>query len=750
MTESTHARPRSRGDHRRHVVGEGRFAGDQLPDGTLHAAFVRSHEANGRILEISSATARHAPGVVALYGGDGLDLRPLPAPTVAGHQPSGMDMPMLATHRVAFVGQAIAVVIAESPQTAVDALDHVDVVIEPETPVTAVDSARSHDSLVHPDAGTNLVLTDTTQSGPVPTGDLVESTVVVEHARLAPSALEPLSILVTPANGSLHAVVGVQSPHLLCQQLATVLGMPPHQIRVTVPDVGGAFGLKRFYPEYAVVAAAARMLGRPVAWTQSRREAFLMGTHGRSQRHEVTLHATTDGRIGSARIRLETDAGAYPHRGAQIGLFSRLVASGLYDIPRLEFDLTVAVTNTPPMGPYRGAGRPEAALAMERAVDALARRLEMDPAELRRINLIRRLPHTTPTGASYDSGDYVQAFDRALALADYDGVRREQAERRLDETGPALGIGLGAFVERAGGAPDSWEFGSVEVAEDGRIIARSGSTSAGQGHADTWCRVVGDRLGVDPDAVTLYTGDTEDVPDSTGSFASRSVQIGAAALWRCADAVREAAVDVAADVLGADPGQIELHDGFFWSEGRPSMSWGEVARHARASGVELAASERFSPGVQTFPYGVHVAIVEVDLDTGWVNPRRLIAVDDVGVVLDEQGVAGQAHGSAAQGLGAALLEHMRYDDRAQPLTTTFVDYLLPTAVNMPPLTTSHLVHPAPSNPLGAKGAGEGGCIGMPAALLNATIDALAPWGVTELQLPLRPERVWTALQRARH
>ncbi len=730
------------------VTGSGPFTADLVPPDALHAWFVRSPFARGDLLAIDVGTAAAMPGVVDVITATDLDLRDLPA-RIGGRDHPGMARPMLARDRVTHVGQAVAVVLAERPAQAEDAAGLVFADIDLGEPVLTVAEATGTERLVHPAAGTNVVLHETLAVGPEPVGGLVEVTVAVEHPRLAPSPIEPLAALATPTDDALHLHVGTQAPHRLRDELALVLGLEPDQIRISVPNVGGAFGMKRFHPEYAVIAAAALRLRRPVAWVQPRRDLFVAGSHGRSQRHEVTLCATAEGHIREARFVLTTDTGAYPHVGAQIGQFSRLVATGLYDIPRVEFELIAAVTNLPPTAPYRGAGRPEAALAIERAIDALARRLGIDPAELRRRNLIARLPHVTPTGAKHDSGDYAAALEQALRIAAYEEVRQEQMRRRQAGEDP-VGIGLGAFIERAGGAPDSWEYGAVTIDTEGQVVVRTGATSAGQGHATVWRRLIATMFGVEAKAVDLRTGDTAEVPDSVGSFASRSAQIGASAVVRCAEEVRMVAARVAADLLEADPGDLVFVGGAVQVAGVPDagVTLAQIAAEAQGRQIALYAEERYSPGAQTFPYGVHVAIVEVELETGRVRPLRLVAVDDVGTVLDSMIVTGQVRGSVTQGLGAALYERMRYDELGQPLSTTFMDYLIPSSALDAPLALGHLTHPAPSNPLGAKGAGEGGCIGMPPAIINATLDALEPYGVTELQIPLTADRVWHALNEA--
>ena len=660
-----------------------------------------------------------------------------------------MDRPMLASDRVTFVGEAIALVVAESAAIAEDAASLVFVEIDPSEAVVTIEDAIADERLVHPAAETNVAFQDRKVLGPELPDGLTAVTVTVEHPRLAPSPIEALAALAIPSDAGLHFIVGVQSPHQLRTELADVLDMPADQVRVEVPDVGGAFGMKRFYPEYAVVAKAALLQGRPVLWAQSRREIFLAGSHGRGQRHELTLHADPDGVIHGAKFRLLADTGAYPHRGVMIPLFSRLVATGLYDIPHVDFEIVAAVTNLAPTAPYRGAGRPEAALAIERAVDALAAALQMDPAEVRRRNFVATLPHETPTGARLDSGDYRAALERALELAEYDAVREQQEERRRSGGNP-IGIGIGAFVERAGGQPDSWEFGEVEIGATGKLLARTGSTSAGQGHATAWQRVVAEVFDVAPAAIAVFSGDTTLVADSVGTFASRSVQIGASALWRCAERVRLLAAELVAEMLEASPADIEIHGGAFHVAGVPdqAVTLAAVAEFAAAREVELRSDERYSPGAQTFPYGIHIAVVEVDTDTGVVTPLSLVAVDDVGTIVDEMLVTGQVHGSVMQGVGAALFEQMHYSEDGQPRAATFVDYQLPSAMQMPPLLTDHLSHPAPSNPLGAKGAGEGGCIGMPPAIVNATIDALSQFGVSDLQIPLTPQVVWGAIRAA--
>jgi carbon-monoxide dehydrogenase large subunit len=425
--------------------------------------------------------------------------------------------------------------------------------------------------------------------------------------------------------------------------------------------------------------------------------------------------------------------------------FSRYVATGLYDIERVELDLTIVVTNRAPTGSYRGAGRPEAALAIERAVDAFARAAGLDPFEVRLRNYIPSdaLPYRAVTGALYDSGDYSAALRRAMELLDLDALRSEQAER-LRSGGPFLGVGVGSFIERAGGAVDSWEYGRVEIDPVRRkVVVRTGSTDTGQGHATVWRRLAAERFGIDD--VEVHAKDTAEVADGIGSFASRSAQIGGSAVVRTADRVLDAARRRAADRLEAAVEDIEYEAGVFRVAGSPGS---ELTIWELAAESELADEEKFSPHAQTFPYGAHAAVVEVLPETGEVRVRKIVAVDDCGVVLDPMIVEGQLHGSLVQGLGQALYERIVYDDAGQPVTSSLMDYSMPAAGDIPPIVSDRLIHPAPSNPLGVKGAGEAGCIGLPPAILNATLDALAPLGVTHLDLPLRPVSVWQAIRDA--
>jgi aerobic carbon-monoxide dehydrogenase large subunit len=745
--------PVPRREDARLVTGTGRYLGDLAPAGLVHGAFARTSVAHGLLERVSVEEARHAAGVVAAFTAEDLQLHDIPASSGRGPDNPAFRRPPLARSRVRYAGEAVAVVVAESVSAATDAVEHVDIDVEPLRAVTDPHEALTGEVLLFPEAGTNVVDLDT------PGGEELErwpvqATIAVDNQRLAPVPVEPLGVLAVPGDdGSLTVWCGHQAPHRLRRHLALLLGLPAEQIRVIVPEVGGGFGLRgMLFPEYAVVAAVARRLGRPVRWIQTRSEQFLGGTHGRGMRHRVRLAGDRDGRIRAAAIDLLADVGAYPHNGTQVPMFARLMATGTYHIPETVVRSHIVVTNQAPVGSYRGAGRPEAAYAIERAVEAFARECGLDPIEVRRRNLLRpdQLPYRTPTGALYDSGDYPRALETALEAIDSDAVRKEQ-RRRLSTGERPLGLGIGCFVERAGGAPDSTEYARVEVTSDGRLLVRIGTAATGQGHETAWSQVLADVFSTDPTSVEVLAGDTGEVREGTGTFGSRSAQIGGSAIQRTGMRAREQCLAVAADLLEATPEDLRVADGRITVAGDPSasVSLRDVAAHAAATGVDLAAEESYSPNAQTFPYGVVAAVVEVDTETGAIDLRRLVAVDDCGTVLNPMLVEGQVHGSLAQGIGQALYEGVVYTEDGQLLTSTLIDYLVPTAPDLPPIETGRLVTPAPSNPLGAKGTGESGCIGAPPAIVNAVIDALAPYGVTDLSMPLAPSTVWQALQKAR-
>ena len=740
------ARSYRRREDPRLITGKGRYVADLVEADDLHIHFHRSPIAHGILTGVDVETAASASGVRLVITGADIDLPPIPSgPLVEG----GFERPLLASGKVRYVGDPIAAVIADTAAHAADGselvwadIDPLPVVVDPRSSISGEPLFEDGNVTAHRVIGG---LSDREYP--------VSATVSVRNQRLAPAAIEGLAIRAVPTSeGGLVVQVGHQAPHRFRGQLAVQLRIEADLIRVIVPDVGGAFGMKgMLFPEYIVTCAAAIRLGEPVVWVEERREHFASGVHGRSQDHVVTLEGDTDGTIRRGRIEILADIGAYPHAGSLVPNVSAFVAQGLYDLEELRVEMTNVVTNRAPTGSYRGAGRPEAAYAMERAVDGFARVAGVDPIEVRRKSLIaaESLPYKTHTGAIYDSGDYHAALETALDLIDLAWVKEEQA-KRLEEGLDPIGIGVGAFVERSGGALGSGEFGQVEVADDGKVVVRTGSTASGQGQETVWAQVAADVFDVPAEEVVVIAGDTGEVEDGVGTYGSRSAQIGASAVHRTSLVVVEQAKNVAAVALEANAADLVVGSGRVHVVGDPEsgLSLSEVARLAGDAGTPLQSAEMFIPDAQAFPFGVHVAVVEVLLETGEVKVLRFAAVDDCGVVLNPMIVDGQVVGSLAQGFGQALLEGMEFSDAGDPLTSTFMDYLIPAAMDVPEFTLGRTVSPATSNPLGVKGTGESGCIGAPPAIVNATLDALAPYGVRDLSMPLRPHKVWAAIQEA--
>lgn len=745
------ANPRQTGrrleDHRL-VTGAGRYVSDLVEEGDLHAHFFRSPIAHGVLAGVDVDEALALPGVVLTLTGADAGLAPIGGGIHAGE--GRFERPVLATDEVRYVGEPVAVVVAESKAEAVDAADLIWADIDPLDAVT--DPAESADATPLFDEG-NVVDRFTAGTGLSDRTFAVSAFITVHNQRIAPAPIEGLAIRAEPTPaGGLVVHCGHQAPHRLKGQLAEHLGIAHDLVRVVVPEVGGAFGLKgMLFSEYMVVSAAALRLGRPVVWLESRREHFLSGTHGRGQTHTVTLEGDRDGRIRRARIEILADVGAYPHNGSLIPHLSTFVAQGLYDIEEIEVEVTTVVTNLAPTGSYRGAGRPEAAYAIERAVDEFAVAAGLDPVAVREKNFVTpdQLPYINSTGARYDSGNYRRALDKALEMVDITSVREEQTRRRDQGLDP-IGVGIGAFVERSGGATGTGEFGHVRLNNDGQIELLTGSTPSGQGHETVWAGLVAPIFGSRPDDIVVTAGDTDAVTDGVGTYASRSAQLAGSALVRTGEKVAEQMKELAAVMLEASTDDLVIEDGRVGVVGVPGsdVSFAELARQAADDGQVLESLEMFVPGSQAFPYGAHIAVVEVSLETGEIHIVRYVAVDDCGNVLNPMIVDGQMVGSLAQGYGQAVLEGIEYSESGDPVTTSFMDYLIPAAVDTPTFELGRTYSPAPSNPLGVKGTGEAGCIGAPPAIVNAALDALRPYGVTDLQMPLRPHRVWEAIQRA--
>ncbi|HSZ39013.1 MAG TPA: xanthine dehydrogenase family protein molybdopterin-binding subunit [Trebonia sp.] len=724
-------------------------------DDVLDGVFVRSTTAHGALRSIDLAPALEAPGVVAAFTADDLRLPDIPSRTSASANAVNpmMSRPALARDRVRYVGEQVALVVADTEARAVDAAELAEVDIDPLPVVSDARAAVLDETLLFEEAGTNVAARRVNEDTGPDDNWPVSVTVRLTHARLVPAPLEPLGIIAIPDDDGLIVWCGHQAPHRLRDQLAGMLGLEKDQVRVIVPDVGGGFGLRMgFYPEYLAVAGAALRVGRPVRWIATRYENFLCGTHGRDQYHEVTLAGDRDGRIRHFEERILADVGAYPHNGSHVPEFTFSLGAGPYDIEHVRLTMTTVVSNRAPTGVYRGAGRPEATASMERAVDEFARAAGLDAMEVRRKNFIApgKFPYHNAGGLIYDSGNYAAALDAALACVDMPALREEQ-RRRAD--GPVyLGVGAAAFVDRAGGAvPSLVEYARAEFAGDGTLRVRAGSSSAGQGHITVWSQIAADVFECARDDVDVIIGDTTEVKRGTGSFASRSGQMAGSAIKIAAERLYQRVLNAAADELEVSAADLEIRDGMIWAKGDPAglLSVAEVAARAARRGEELADEEVFAPNAFTLPSGVHLAVVEVDAETGRVAIRQMIAADDCGNILNPMIVEGQIHGSLAQGIGAALYEEMVYGEDGQPVTTGFIDYPIPSAADLPSYVTTRVVTPSPTNPLGVKGAGESGCLGAPAAIGNAVVDALQPLDLRDVQLPLTPYRVWQAIQRAR-
>jgi carbon-monoxide dehydrogenase large subunit len=728
------------------LTGYAQFMADLDAPGALHACFVRSDVAHAVIHEVHTEAAAASTGVHSVWTAEDLDLPPQRAFTGAEE----LGRPLLARDRVRFVGEPIAVVLADTAAHALDAAELVVADLEPLDVVVDPSSAAAPDApLLFPDHGTNVM-------GPLPVepddGFFADAEAVVRvrvtHQRVAPVTMEPNGCVAVPMDdGTLTVWASTQSVFGVQGEIARILELDDSHVRVRAPWVGGGFGAKGgVYPEPVVVAGLAQRVGRAVRWAESRSENLVGMTHGRGQVHDVELGAMRDGRFTGLRVRGWADVGAYAIRGMFIPMVTRMMSSGVYAIPKIDFGVAPVVTNTTPTGPYRGAGRPEAAALVERAVDVMARELDMDPAELRRRNFppSSAFPFTTAAGTTYDSGDYEGALDEALRLARYDELVAERDRRRANGDTPLLGVGVACYVETSG---RGGEFGSVEVNADGSVTVVTGSVPHGQGHETAWAQIAAAAMSVPFDAVRVVHSDTAVVDHGTGTFGSRSAQLAGSAVREAANVVLERARDLASELLEASPDDIVvLDDGRLGVAGVPASgrTWAELAEEAARRDAPLRHSLDFE-SVGSFPFGCHVAVVEIDRETGGVTLRDLVAVDDCGSVINPLLAEGQVHGGLAQGIAQILYEGVRYDAAGNPLTASLLDYLVPAASELPSFVTAHTVTPSPNNPLGAKGIGESGTTGSIAAVWNAVVDALAPFDVVHIDPPCAPEVVWRAM-----
>jgi carbon-monoxide dehydrogenase large subunit len=739
------------------LTGRSTYVDDlRVPD-TAHAVFVRSPFAHARIRAIDISDAERAPGVLAVHTSATLGSVPVPPFAVVNDK---VGHPPLADGVVRYVGDPVALVVAATRAEAVDAAELVDIDYDELPAVVDMEAALAPDAaLQFPELGSNIAKS-VHAVHPDDAGDvLADADVVVrariENQRIATAPLEGNAILADPRPAGdvlLTAYIATQQPHMARDLLVKLTGLEKSQVRVVAPHVGGAFGGKAgiSYTHGAIVGAA-RALGRPVAWSETRSEAML-SMQGRGQVQYAELGLRRDGRIVGLRARNIGDCGAYAGFGGSLVLGpTHIMAQGPYEIPKIDYAGIAVMTNTAPMGAFRGAGRPEAAAMLERLIDLAALELGLAPEEVRRRNLIPKdaFPYETRTGLRYDTGDYELALTEALRVADVDTLRAEQRRRRENGAVKQLGIGMSTYVEITGFG--GTELGSVRIEPDGSVVVMSGTSAHGQGHATSFAMLVADRLGVPMDSIRYVQSDTSVVPTGGGTGGSRSLQLGGSAVAAAAHAVREQVLAFAAELLEASPDDIDVSADGVKVAGvpTPTYSWSELGAEAAERGVTLRADLDVPQAGATFPFGAHVSVVEVDTETGRVVPLRHIAVDDCGRILNPTIVSGQQHGGIAQGISQALWEQFVYDEAGQPLTSTFADYQMPTSADTISFEASSTETATDLNELGAKGIGESGTLGSTPAVQNAVVDALSHLGVRHIDIPCTPERVWHAIEAAR-
>ena len=742
------------------LTGSGKYVDDMVPTGTLFVHFVRSSLAHAKVLSVDVSGAESMPGVKAVYhAGNDLGL-----PSFQGFpmMPATLNRPIFAKDVVRFVGDIVAAVVATSKGAAADAGEAIIVEYEALQPiVTAAQGLAADAPILFPEHGSNVCFG--TEHGadvdPFEGADVIAEVTMVSQ-RLAGAPMENNGMLAEPGErpGTLTCWVSHQAPHAAHGALVAMLGMEPGDIRVVCPWVGGGFGPKAaMYVEYVVAAAACRALGVPVKWTETRSEDMVSLVHGRDYVMTAKLGVTKDGKFTGLEGDVTAAAGAYPAIGAILPMLTQMMSVGVYDIDRVKYATRTVITNTTTVGAYRGAGRPEATQLIERVIDVAAHKIGMDPAEIRRRNFIQpdKFPLTTNTGAAYDSGEYEKALDAALAAADYTALRAEQAARRASKDPVQMGIGVSTYVEVTAPVGLHIEFGAVEIHDDGSASVFAGTSVHGQGHHTAFAMLATEVLGIPMDMIKLVNSDTDRVPRGSGTLGSRSLQTAGSAIFLSSKEVLSRAQTIAAHLLEAAPEDIVAEGGSLHVAGTPSksISWAELAVASRdesklPEGLDAATLRHeldFDGTNSTFPFGAHVSVVDVDTETGKVTMRRHIAVDDCGRILNPLLVKGQQHGGIAQGAAQALYEWVRYDEDGNPVTSTLIDYTVPSAAEVPSFEASNTQTDSPLNPLGAKGIGESGTIGSTPAIHNAVIDALSHLGVVHIDMPCTPERVWNAL-----
>jgi aerobic carbon-monoxide dehydrogenase large subunit len=770
-------RARLRKEDARLLTGQTNWTDNIVLPGMLHMAFVRSPMAHARITSVDLSAARALPGVIAAFSGaDFADEQgSMPCVWPVTEDIVMPSYPPMAVDEVRYVGDIVACVIARDRYAAADAAAAVEVDYDPLPPVLDMRQALSEGSPKVHEAGNKSyewVLTN---------GDIDaafrDAAVVVERdyvqQRLIPCPMEPRATVATCVGDEVTLWSATQIPHVTRVLLALTTGIPQQNIRVIAPDVGGGFGSKlEFIAEEVVTVLATRKVGRPVKWAESRSESSMASHHGRDQLQRIRIAADADGRIRGLSVDLVANMGAYLKIiGPGVPLLGAFMYNAIYKMDALSFRCTGVFTTTTPTDAYRGAGRPEATYAIERIMDELAAELGMDPLELRQRNWIthQEFPYTTIAGLTYDSGNYEAATARAKELFDYDALRQEQTERNLDNDPVRLGIGISTYTEMCGIAPSrvlsslsyaagGWEHASVRVLPTGKVEVVTGTSPHGQGHETAWSQIAADALGVPFEDIRVLHGDTQVAPRGMDTYGSRSVVIGGTAVHSACLNVITKAKRISAHMLEASENDIEFTSGRLQVRGDPEkghtiqeIAWEAFTAHNLPDGVEptLDAEATIDPANFSFPHGTHLCAAEVDTETGMVTIRSYVAVDDVGNVINPQIVEGQLHGGIAQGIAQALYEEAVYDDDGNLVTTTLADYLIPSAADLPSYVTDRTETPATTNALGVKGVGEAGTIASTPAVVNAIVDALRPFGITDITMPCTPERVWRAIQNAR-
>ncbi len=736
----------------RFLTGQSQYVADLDLGDAAEVVYVRALMAHAEITNIDTRDAESMPGVLAVVTADDLGVGPtkprFPIPDLSG-------APLLAEDRVRFVGEPVVAVVAETTAEALDAAESVFVDYEPLPVLVDVGEALSDEILLFPEFGSNTVMAIPARAEIDFSGCEVMIDEHIVNPRMAAAPIEPRASAAAWADGRLTFWSACQGAGPAKQQLVELYEFDEDDVRAIAPDVGGGFGAKAGpHREELALPALAKIVGKPVRYTETRSENMIGMVHGRGQRQHVRMGGTKDGRITHYALHVVQEAGAYAEIGAALPGLTGMMLPGTYDIEQLQYSSQSVVTNTTPVGAFRGAGRPEAAAAVERAVDLFAAEAGLDPAEVRRKNLVAPFsePHTTGVGMTYDVGDYPGALEAVLDAADYAELRADQARRREAGDHKCLGIGLSNYVEitAMGGPEGGSEFGSVELLADGSVRALTGSTPHGQGHETAWAMIIADELGVAMERVQVLFGDTDLIPSANITGGSRSAQLAGSAMLDASTKLVDSATDIAASLLEANPSDVVLdrERGAFHVLGTPAKTvpWIEVAG---ATDEPLTGVSDFVQANSSFPFGAHCSVVEVDIDTGSVTLLRHVAVDDCGTILNPLLADGQVHGGLAAGAAQALLEEVRYDEDGNPMTSNFADYGVISATELPSFERVEMVTPTPLNPVGAKGIGESGTVGATPAVQNAVVDALAHLGVRHIDMPCSPERVWRAASTAR-